>query len=113
MSRLRFKKTLNLHQNSLRDLIQDSMETRMRSRAHEELTTEEGKIRDRKGKAIVKEEPPEENYEIYDDSEEEEGWREAGKKNKKQGKNIGGWVNPQSDEEQPTPQEERVRRYDR
>jgi len=55
------------------------METRMRSRATDELTDAEGKDRDRKGKAIAKEEPPEEIYEIYDDSEEEETRREAAK----------------------------------
>lgn len=78
------------------------METRMRSRAAEELQTVEGKDRDRKGKAVMKEEAVEEILEIYDDSEEEEDRREMGKKNKEYGGSIGGWAFQQTNEKQQT-----------
>lgn len=70
--RPRFRKASNQCQKLIRNDIQGTMETRTRSRSAEEVIAVEGKDRDRKGKAIVKEEAPEEIYEIYDDSEEEE-----------------------------------------
>lgn len=71
------------------------------------------KNRDRKGKAIAKEELLAEILEVEDDSEDEELQREDKRKKKTQGKATGGWANPQFDEDHPEPQGVSVGRYGR
>jgi len=111
--RFRFREDFNQHQKLIRNAIQGTMETRTRARAVEELTAAECKDRDRKGKAIAKEEAPEEIYEIYDDSEEEDDLRELGRQSKERGGIVGDWDTQQTSEEQQGQRQERVRRYGR
>lgn len=98
--RPRFRKASNQRQKLICNAIQGTMETRTRSRVSEEVIAAEGKDKDMKGKAIAKEEAPEEIYEIYDDSEEEEDRRELGRQSKKHGGTVGGWDTQQNSEEQ-------------
>jgi len=75
------------------------METRTRSRAAEEMIAAEGKERDRKGKAVAKEEASEEIYEIYNDSEEDEDRCGLGGQSKKYDGIAEGWDTQQTSEE--------------
>lgn len=96
-----------------RNLTEDTMETRNRARAVEELEATERKYRDIKGKALAKEETVEEIYEIYDDSEDEDDLHEQGRRSKERGGTIGGWDTQQTSEEQQGQREEKARQRGR
>jgi len=72
----------NYQRKTRRGLNEDSMETRKRTRAEEDLEVTERRDRDRKGKAMAKEEMIEEIYEICDESEDEENLHEQGKQSR-------------------------------
>lgn len=96
-----------------RNLTEDTMETRKRARAVEELEASKHKDRDRKGKALAKEEKVEEIYKIYDDSEDEEDLQEQGRRSKERGGTVGGWDTEKTSEEQQGQREEKVRQRGR
>jgi len=110
MTEIRTGEELNHRRKTRRGLSEDSIETRKRTRAEENLKVTECRDKDRKGKAVAKEEMIEEIYEIYDDSEDEEDLHELGRESREQKRRVGSRGEQQTSKEQQEQREERKRK---